>query len=84
MVGEIVRRLCGLFCGIEKRLRWNATNIKTGAAKRRLAIGILPVIHTCGIKSQLGTAYRGNISTGSGADHYHIESIAHGGVLEFQ
>ena len=70
-----VPQLLVVLGGFEQRLGRYAADIQTGAAERRLALGILPFFDTRNREAELSGAHRGDIACGPGADHHHIESL---------
>ena len=61
------------FGTVQQRLRWNATDIKAGAAWRGLVVIVGPAVNTGSLKPQLSTAYGRDITTWSGADNNNLK-----------
>jgi hypothetical protein len=77
VLGKVVVGVLEVLGRLQQRLGRDAAHVGTGAAGRRAALVVLPLVDTGHVKAQLGCADGGNVATGAAADDDHIKLFAH-------
>src|SRR3569623_695324 len=77
MLGERMARVLIMIGRLQQGLRRNATDVGAGAARRRTALLVFPVVDAGSGKAELRGAGLCDIASGSAADHDHIKIFRH-------
>ena len=75
VVGEVMAGLLEVLRRLQQRLRRNAADVGAGAAGRRTALVVLPLVDAGGGKAELRGADGGDVAAGAGADDDDVEAV---------
>jgi hypothetical protein len=81
VVGNAFPSVMVLFGGFEQGLGRDAAHVQAGAAQRRIALEVDPLLHAGGFQPKLRAADRRHITGGTAADDDYIVSLGHADTL---
>ncbi len=77
VIPKPVRGMMIILGGLQQGFRGNAANVGAGAAQRRLAVGVRPLVDAGGLQAQLRRANRGDVAARPAADYCYIKGLGH-------
>ena len=78
VVGEVVAGVLEVLARLQQRLARDAADVGAGAARRRAALGVLPLVDAGGVEAELRGADGGDVAAGAAADDDDVEVLGHG------